>query len=39
LAIQMESLVTELIDKMFQRSGTSAAEEDQQRETLEEVTR
>jgi biopolymer transport protein ExbB len=39
LAIQMESLVTELIDKMFQRSNTSAAEEDQRRETLEEVTR
>jgi biopolymer transport protein ExbB len=39
LAIQMESLVTELIDKMFQRGGTSAAEEDRRREALEEVTR
>ena len=39
LAIQMESLVTELIEKMFQRGGTSAADEDQRRETLEEVTR
>jgi biopolymer transport protein ExbB len=37
LAIQMESLVTELIDKMFQR-GTEP-ERDRHQETLEEVTR
>jgi biopolymer transport protein ExbB len=37
LAIQMESLVTELIDKMFQRGGEP--EKDRQQEALEEVTR
>ena len=37
LAIQMESLVTELIDKMFQRGREP--ETDHRRETLEEVTR
>lgn len=37
LAIQMESLVTELIDKIFQRGGQ--ADSDHQPETLEEVTR
>jgi biopolymer transport protein ExbB len=37
LAIQMESLVTELIDKVFQRGGR--ADSDHRPETLEEVTR
>jgi len=37
LAIQMESLVTELIEKMFQRGGEVEAHE--RPETLEEVTR
>jgi biopolymer transport protein ExbB len=37
LAIQMESLVTELVDKLFQRGRDSEA--DPQREALEEVTR
>ncbi|MFY9983824.1 MAG: MotA/TolQ/ExbB proton channel family protein [Chthoniobacterales bacterium] len=37
LAIQMESLVTELIDKIFQRGGQ--ADSDHRPETLEEVTR
>jgi biopolymer transport protein ExbB len=37
LAIQMESLVTELIDKIFQRGGH--ADPDHRPETLEEVTR
>jgi biopolymer transport protein ExbB len=37
LAIQMESLVTELIEKMFQRGGE--VEEHDRPETLEEVTR
>lgn len=37
LAIQMESLVTELIDKIFQRGGQ--ADPDHRPETLEEVTR
>jgi len=37
LAIQMESLVTELIDKMFQRRGEPEA--DHRAETLEEVNR
>ena len=37
LAIQMESLVTELIEKMFRRGGES--ESDHRPETLEEVTR
>jgi biopolymer transport protein ExbB len=37
LAIQMESLVTELIDKLFQRGGH--ADSDHRPETLEEVTR
>jgi biopolymer transport protein ExbB len=37
LAIQMESLVTELIDKLFQRGGQ--ADSDHRPETLEEVTR
>jgi biopolymer transport protein ExbB len=37
LAIQMESLVTELIDKIFQRGGQT--DSDHRPETLEEVTR
>src|SRR5215469_488409 len=37
LAIQMESLVTELVEKMFQRGGEPDA--DHQPETLEEVAR